>query len=159
MIKLYHGSNVEIDNIDLSLGHQNKDFGKGFYLTSLRNQAQEMAIRKCRFSQKGSPIVAEFRFDDAALSDDNVKVKVFESVSTEWAQFILQNRKSSETGFAHNYDIVVGPVANDGVVVQLNLFEQQFITLEELVNRLKFRDLNNQYFFGTEKSLHYLKKI
>ena len=86
-------------------------------------------------------------------------VKVFDKVSEEWAEFIYNNRKSSVTGFKHNYDIVIGPVANDGVVVQLNLFEQQFITLSELVNRLKYRDLSNQYYFGTEKSLSALQLI
>ena len=159
MLKLYHGSDIKIDKIDLSLGNKNKDFGKGFFLTSLQQQAEDMAARRVKFSKNGTPIVTEFMFDDSCLNNDNLNVKIFDKVSVEWAQFILQNRKASSTGFTHNYDIVIGPVANDGVVVQLNLFEQQFITIEELVKRLEYRHLNNQYFFGTERSLTYLKRI
>ena len=48
MLKLYHGSNVRIERIDLSVGHINKDFGKGFYLTDIKTQADEMAKRKAR---------------------------------------------------------------------------------------------------------------
>lgn len=49
-MKLYHGSNVLIDHIDLSMSKPNKDFGKGFYLTDIREQALEMAYRRCRLS-------------------------------------------------------------------------------------------------------------
>jgi len=45
---LYHGSNVVINKIDLSLGNPDKDFGKGFYLTDIKSQAQQMGIRKVR---------------------------------------------------------------------------------------------------------------
>ena len=40
MTRLYHGSNQEIGEIDLSLGMPDKDFGQGFYLTHLRHQAE-----------------------------------------------------------------------------------------------------------------------
>ena len=33
-MKLYHGTNADIDAIDLNRGMLHKDFGKGFYLTS-----------------------------------------------------------------------------------------------------------------------------
>ena len=45
---LYHGSNVEIQSIDLSMCKPYKDFGKGFYLTTLKEQAKRMAMRVSR---------------------------------------------------------------------------------------------------------------
>ena len=159
MLKLYHGSDVAIDKIDLSKGHINKDFGKGFYLTSLLGQAKEMAKRKARQSLDAKEIVTAFLFDEKVLILGELNVKVFPEVSEEWALFFLQNRKASRTGFRHDYDIVVGPIADDGVVQQLDLFEMGIITLPQLVEALRYRDLNNQYFFGTERAIAKLTRI
>lgn len=159
MLELYHGSNVAIDKIDLSKGHINKDFGKGFYLTTLPQQAMEMAKRKARQFLDTKPVVTTFLFDENELTSGELNVKVFHAVSEEWAMFILQNRKASRTGFHHDYDIVVGPVADDSVVQQLDLFEMGLITLSQLVEALRYRDLNNQYFFGTERAVSKLTRI
>lgn len=159
MLELYHGSNVAIDKIDLSQGHINKDFGKGFYLTTLPQQAMEMAKRKARQFLDTKPVVTTFLFDENELTSGELNVKVFHAVSEEWAMFILQNRKASRTGFHHDYDIVVGPVADDSVVQQLDLFEMGLITLSQLVEALRYRDLNNQYFFGTERAVSKLTRI
>lgn len=159
MLELYHGSNVAIEKIDLSKGHINKDFGKGFYLTTLPHQAMEMAKRKARQFLDAKPIVTTFLFDENELTSGELNVKVFHTVSEEWAMFILQNRKASRTGFHHDYDIVVGPVADDSVVQQLDLFEMGLITLSQLVEALRYHDLNNQYFFGTERAVSKLTRI
>lgn len=159
MLELYHGSNVAIEKIDLSKGHINKDFGKGFYLTTLPQQAMEMAKRKARQFLDTKPVVTTFLFDENELTSGELNVKVFHAVSEEWAMFILQNRKASRTGFHHDYDIVVGPVADDSVVQQLDLFEMGLITLPQLVEALRYRDLNNQCFFGTERAVAKLTRI
>lgn len=157
-MKLYHGSNMEFTEVLLSMCRPNKDFGRGFYLTDIRSQAQEMAIRCTEFSGKGTPVVQEYSFDESLLNSQDLKVKVFEGVSKEWAEFILANRMARGKRL-HDFDIVVGPVADDGVVYQLNLYMQRLITIDDLVRELTFRRLNNQYFFGTEKSLKALKRI
>ena len=156
MLKLYHGSNVRIEKIDLSVGHINKDFGKGFYLTNLKDQAEEMAKRKARIYMGAQPVVTTFLFDEACLNNGALNIKIFDGVSDEWAQFIFENRRASETGYTHNYDIVIGPVADDGVVMQLDRYEMGQITLQQLVEELRYRKLNNQYFFGTERAINYL---
>lgn len=155
---LYHGSNTEIKEIQLSKGNRDKDFGQGFYLTDILSQAQKMAERRVLMEGKGEPVINSYEFDENLLKSNELNVKIFNEVSEEWAQFIFNNRKSSETGFSHNYDIVIGPVADDGVVLQLNLFEQEFITLKELADRLKYKKLNNQYFFGTQRAIEKLTK-
>lgn len=71
---LYHGSNVLIDHIDLSMSKPNKDFGKGFYLTDIREQALEMAYRRCRFLGQGEPVVTSFSFDEALLENNILKI-------------------------------------------------------------------------------------
>ena len=59
----------------------------------------------------------------------------------------------------HEYDIVIGPIADDGVVYQINLYMQHFITIDQLVQGLTYKKLNRQYFFGTEKAIAKLRRI
>ena len=63
-MKLYHGTNIDFDSIDLNKCKPNKDFGKGFYLTDIKEQAKNMAIRRCDFTQKGTPVIQEYEFDE-----------------------------------------------------------------------------------------------
>ena len=93
-MKLYHGTNVEFSEILLSKCRPNKDFGRGFYLTSIRSQAQEQAIRRCEFEGRGMPVVMEYHFDENILKSADLNVKCFNGVSKEWAEFILANRKA-----------------------------------------------------------------
>ena len=152
---LFHGSNVQFDSIDLSKCRPNKDFGKGFYLTSIESQAIDMAQRRCNFDETGSPIVQRYEWDE---NNDNLNVLVFEGVSTEWAEFIVKNRDRKLHEF-HDYDLVIGPIADDGVVYQINRYLQNIITLDDLVKELKYKKLNNQYCFCTEKAILHLKRL
>lgn len=68
MIRLYHGSNVAIEHIDLSRSKRGKDFGQGFYLNANPDQAMEMAVRTTRFLNEGSPTLSCFEFDKAAFT-------------------------------------------------------------------------------------------
>ena len=86
MITLYHGSNIEINQIDLSLSRKGKDFGCGFYLNANKQQAIEMAVRTANRMKTGSPIVSAFEFDETILSLDELKIKIFEDYSIEWAE-------------------------------------------------------------------------
>lgn len=160
MITLYHGSNVPIHEIDLSKGIKDKDFGQGFYLTDLLSQAENMANRRTRIVGSGSPTITSFSFDDSLLYSGILKVKIFPDLpNVEWARFVDANRHASETGFTHSYDIVVGPVADDGVAFQLERFHEQMIDDETLARELTYKELNRQYYFGTEKAIAKLKKI
>ena len=155
---LYHGTNIDFSSIDLKKCKPNKDFGQGFYLTDIKEQAKKMAIRCCDFTQSGIPIIQKYEFDEKLLSCEELKVKRFEKVSKEWAEFIFKNR-NSKGKFQHDYDIVYGPIADDGVVYQLTLFEQHIITIEQLVEGLTYRKLNNQYYFGTELAISKLHRL
>ncbi len=158
MLELYHGSNLAIEQIDLSLCKPYKDFGKGFYLTDILQQALDMAYRRTRVVGYGSPIVTKYLFDENLLGNDSLKVLSFDAPSKEWAKFILANRDRMAK-FAHDYDIVIGPIADDGVAFQLQKFKDGGITLDELVRELTYRRLNRQYFFGTEKAIRLLQRV
>ena len=159
MITLYHGSNIEINQIDLSLSRKGKDFGCGFYLNANKQQAIEMAVRTANRMKTGSPVVSTFEFDETILSLDELKIKIFEDYSIEWAEFILMNRKNLSDRPAHPYDIVIGPIANDTVGVQIRRFIMGYISIEKLIEELKFKGNHSvQYFFATEAAIKLLKK-
>jgi hypothetical protein len=156
-MKLYHGTNVDFDVIDLTKSNKYKDFGQGFYLTDIRSQAEELAAKKSRLFG-GYPIIQEYEFDESLLSGAELKVLKFDKPSTEWAEFIFKNR-NRDNNFTHDYDIVIGPIANDGVAYLLGRYEEGTLTIEELSDKLDYKKLNSQYFFGTNKSLKYLKRL
>lgn len=156
-MKLYHGTNVDFDVIDLTKSNKYKDFGQGFYLTDIRSQAEELAAKKSRLFG-GYPVIQEYEFDESLLSSAELKVLKFDKPSTEWAEFIFKNR-NRDYNFTHDYDTVIGPIANDGVAYLLGRYEEGTLTIEELSDKLDYKKLNSQYFFGTNKSLKYLKRL
>lgn len=156
MITLYHGSNVSIEKIDLTRSHPDKDFGKGYYLTDIRTQAEAMSIRRVRIAGEGEPTLTIYSFDESQLHSPELRVKVFDEPTEEWALFVLSNREASLTGYTHDYDIVIGPIADDGVAFQLDRYTRHMITLATLVEELTYRKLNRQYYFGTERALQTL---
>lgn len=154
---LYHGTNTDIDTVDLDKGLQNKDFGKGFYLTPDKNTAIRMAQKKARLFG-GVPTLITYELDDSALNSD-LKVKVFpEKATTEWFLFVDANRDKKNVEQIHDYDIVVGPIADDGVVLQLTNYREGIYSPEQAAKLLQDKYLDQQYFFGTERALQYLTK-
>lgn len=156
-MKLYHGSNVMIDHIDFEKCHPFKDFGCGFYLTDTLEHARNMAVRRL-MRAGGSECVSAFAFDYEKATR-NLKVKVFDKPSEEWAEFVMMNRNENIAHPAHDYDIVIGPIADDSVVVSFRLFQEGFISISELVKRLEYKELSTQYFFHNRAAVSYLKRI
>ena len=155
MLKLYHGTNTTFDKVELDKCLPYKDFGRGFYLTTLRTQALARAKNKCNF-EGGAPTILAYQFDEKELA--NLNVKYFEKPTEEWANFIFANRNKRNKKM-HNYDIVVGPVADDGVIASIRLYETKVIDLAEFVKRLEYAHPNIQYAFCTERAIALLQKI
>lgn len=159
-MKLYHGSNVSIDTIDLKRGRRGKDFGQGFYLSADVMQARMMAERTVDREESGSPILTTYEFDEAILTSvSDLKVKVFEGYTEEWAEFIMMNRNNKSREQVHDYDIVYGPIADDKVGLQISRYQLQYIPMTELIRQLTFVRPTFQFFFGTERAIKLLHKI
>jgi len=155
-MKLYHGSSITVENPNLALSRENLDFGAGFYTTLNKDQAADFArkvtIRKKQKSQFVS--VYDFNIETAKTSLD---ILIFDSPNKLWLDFVHQNRHGKYTG--KQYDLVVGPVANDDVFATLIVYEQGILNTEQTLEALKVKELYNQYVFKTEKALSYLKYI
>ena len=157
-MKLYHGSNVEFGDIDLKRSKPNKDFGRGFYLSDNYERALDMARIKVVQLEAGRPVVMTYEVDDRFL--DDLRILRYDSYSEEWAKFILLNRNNPSDTPAHDYDVVIGPIADDKVGLQLWRYETNLIDLSTLVRNLKYmKGITIQYYFGTERAIKYLKRI
>jgi len=158
-MRLYHGTNVEFNEIDLSKSKVGKDFGCGFYLSADREQALELAKRKAEQSGEGEPKVYEYEFDETLLQGNELSVQNFGEYSREWAEFVLANRKNRVRDSVHSYDVVIGPIANDTVGFQIRRFTAGIIDMERFIQELQYmKGISFQYFFGTERAIKHLKR-
>ena len=91
-MKLFHGSNVDIDSISLAMCRPYKDFGRGFYLTDIEEQAERMAVRVSRI-YGGTPVVNSYEIEDDFRNIPDLRIKDFGVQTTEeWAKFVMNNR-------------------------------------------------------------------
>ena len=155
-MRLYHGSNVRINEIDLLKSKPFKDFGKGFYLSDNEMQAMEMAKFRSSISG-GIPTVTAFEFDLISLESSDLKIMRFDSYSDEWLDFIISNREGKSI---ERYDYVYGPIADDKVGLQLRRYKDEVIDKIELLKRLKYiKGITFQHFFGSEEAIKYLTTL
>ena len=161
---LFHGLNTPIEIIDLSKSVPYKDFGRGFYLTSIAEQAEKMARRTARFFG-GKPIVTSFVCPDDILQDERLNTRIFNEVDETWAVFIINNRKrdfediaSLECNADAKYDVVVGPVGDDDITLLLRQYTRGLIDSEALRNGLSYKEASDQYSFHTEKAIALLEQ-
>lgn len=155
-MKLYHGTNAEILRIDLKESRVGKDFGIGFYLTIDKQVAQRQAERKFEQYGVGEARVYEYTIDDNALKA--LKVLQFDSYTMEWARFVLMNRKNRTRTQVHNYDIVIGPIADDVIGYQIRRVEEGIITEEQFLEEIKYHIVTIQYMFATDMAIQLLQR-
>ena len=133
---LYHTSTLEILRPDLSYSRPRLDFGKGFYLTSLRSQAENYGER---FMRRGEKAVLNIFLLDEIRTD--CKHKIFSAYDGEWLDFVAACRK----GLQHeNYDIIEGGIADDQVFDTVDLYFSGIYTREQALDQLRYKKPNHQ---------------
>ena len=138
---LYHGSFLEITKPDLVHSRSDVDFGRGFYVTPLYEQAAKWCGKFKRRGKDG--IISRYEFDESR--EVELKTLKLDSYSEEWLDFILNCRSGK-----------VGGVANDKVFNTVELFFDGLIDKTEAINRLRYEKPNLQICFRTEKALSLL---
>jgi hypothetical protein len=157
-MKVYHGSYIKVDKIDLSKCKPNKDFGKGFYVTKFRNHAEEWAtIIGEKYGTNG--FVSEFEFSENDFTKSICKIKHSDAYDEEWLDFVVENRDKNSKTPAHDYDIVIGPVANDKVQNTLRLYLKGKISKEKFLKMLTHHEETHQVCFCTLNSLQTIDRI
>ena len=153
-MKVYHGSYTAVDEIDLNLCEVGKDFGQGFYVTNLYEQAEFWAIRKGRINRTNG-VVTEFDFNENICRIMKLNVLCFGGYDEKWLEFVVQNRLNDTEQQAHDYDIIEGPVADDKITEQIKDYIAGIITKEKFLNDLVYNP-SHQICFCTVQSLQAL---
>jgi hypothetical protein len=148
-MKLYHGSKVIVDKPLVSYGRNDLDFGKGFYTTSLKEQAEQWVQRFILLGDKG--IVNIFDYNEAEAKS-KYRCKVFLEYNEEWLDFILACRGGSK--IYQDYDIIEGGIANDKVFNTVELYFQNLIDKQTALVRLQYEKPNNQICFVNQNVLN-----
>ena len=151
---LYHGSNVEVSNPQILESDRRLDFGKGFYLTSNFDQAKRWAELTVKRRETGKATVSVFDFDDTSVSD--LKILYFSQAQKEWLEYVTMNR-TKQVIPNDDYDVVIGPVANDRTMPVISLYFAGIYDIEETIKRLMPQKLCDQYTFRTEHAIKKLK--
>ncbi|GHT62056.1 hypothetical protein AGMMS50239_14380 [Bacteroidia bacterium] len=155
-MKLYHGSDIRITQIDLNRCEPFKDFGKGFYTTSISRHANERAANIAD-ENLTSPVTTIFDFDEKFLTNEVLSVKQFLKPSEEWVKFVMHCRDRKIPQPPHNYDIVEGPIANDKMRTQFALFERGAIDMKTVLKRITYIENTHQISFHTPAAIALLK--
>ena len=154
---LYHGSYMSVKKPDISFSRERTDFGRGFYLTPLKEQAVSWAGRFLTLRE--SAVITSYNF----LSIGNeklpkeIKILEFDSHSLEWLDFVTACRLSLPVD--SQWDLIIGGVANDKVFDTLQLYFDKLIGADDAIGRLRYNKPNFQYCFKSQSLidnyLHY----
>lgn len=160
---LYHGTVSEIQQVDVKLGRERKDFGKGFYMAISKSQAIGMMHKKYREVVRRSKGKLDNAYSERLYKiemDKNymskLNIKAFHTADLEWIDFVLMCREKG--GMPHAYDMVVGPTADDDTAFCLKAYRDGLYgkvgsdaAKRILLNNLETENLGIQYYIGKQE--------
>ena len=158
MIDVFHGSIIEVSKPLVALGRHNLDFGQGFYVTDLREQAERWATRIAT-RRMAKPVLSFYEFDlDAAKQYRYLKFSFYDKA---WLDFIVANRKGKMLW--KDYDVVEGGVANDNVIDTVEDYMRGRMSAEAALVELSKHRPNNQFCILNQEiidlHLHFVESI
>ena len=140
MITVFHGSVVEVSKPLVILGRKNLDFGQGFYVTDIKEQAVRWATRMAT-RRLSAPVLNTYTFDREEARD-NYRYLRFEAYDKAWLDFIVASRKGQQQWKA--YDVIEGGVANDNVIDTVEDYIHGRMSAEAALTELSKHQPNNQ---------------
>lgn len=144
-MKLYHSSYVSVVKPDVMHSRDYLDFGKGFYLTSIHEQAVRYAQRFIRRQRDAWLNAYEFEFDPSEW-----KILEFDSYDRDWLRFVANCRSGED---ASDFDLIIGGIANDKVIQTLDRYFEGTLSEIETLGMLKYERPNIQYCIRSQKML------
>jgi hypothetical protein len=144
-ILVYHTSNQHFNTPDVKHSRNALDFGKGFYVTKLLDQAKKYSQRFFKADEEAFLHIFEY------TPNADLRTKVFIAYNEEWLEFVCNCRKGSNV--YKQYDIIEGGVANDKVFQTVDLYMAGIYTKEQALQNLAYEMPNNQLCFITQKAI------
>ncbi len=152
-MRLYHGSDVEVIYPKILPEQRRLDFGAGFYLTTSEGQAKNWAETVRRRRSAETAVLNKYEFDDNGMK--KLKVLRFEGADGDWLDFVVANRKGKLPD--GEYDIIIGPVANDSTISVINDYMAGRFSKEIAIQLLMPQNLTDQYAFASEEAISLLQ--
>ena len=140
---VYHGGYQPVKEPEIRIGRNTKDFGNGFYCTIIKEQAQRWAKRY------DTKIVSIY---DVCLNP-KLNILDFKEMSEKWLDFIVACR----SGKMHDYDIVIGAMADDQIYNFISDYMDGVITRDQFWVLAKFKYPTHQIAFCSEEALKCLE--
>lgn len=157
MTTLYHGSFVSVPSPLTGVGRRELDFGPGFYVTRIREQAERWARRVCVIRAVNTPVLSIFEFDENTLPA-NVRRFHLEHYDQQWLDFIVSSRRGEEPW--RGYDIIEGGVANDQVIDTVEDYYSGRITANQAIGQLRYAKPTHQMCISSQivvdQCLHFI---
>lgn len=151
---VYHGSTEVVEKPDVKHSYRRLDFGIGFYVTTVRKQAERWARRKADILGKESVIVNIYQMDDAA---DGFQVKSFDEDLIEWIDFVCRCRDGGKDYL--KYDLIFGKVANDKVFRVVDMYHTGIWDKERALKEIKVYPSYDQIAFINQRAIKRLLKF
>lgn len=142
---VYHGSYSAVKHPKIIKGKNTKDFGEGFYCTVIREQAERWARRY------DTPMLNTY----TVRINTSLRILEFKEMTEKWLDFIIQCRH----GMSHEYDIVIGAMANDQIYNYIADYIDGIITRDQFWALAKFKYPTHQISFCTEEALKCLEYL
>ena len=153
-ITVYHGGTQIVEKPLCKIGRKNLDFGQGFYVTNIRNQAISWA-RNIALKRGETPVLNIYTLEKEIVLNQ-FRCKIFQAYDADWLDFIVENRTGHNV--AKDFDYVEGGVANDRIIDTVNLYMAGLIGFETALKRLSEHQPNNQICVLNQKIIdNYLK--
>lgn len=142
---VYHSSDMCFTSPDVKHSRDALDFGKGFYVTKLKDQADKYAKRFLRAETDAYLHIFEY------TPDPEMKIKIFKSYDEEWLDFVCSCRNGGDD--FRLYDIIEGGVANDKVFRTVDLYMTGIYNKDQALQNLAYEMPNHQLCFVTQKAI------
>ena len=136
-ITVYHVSTEEIKKPSVDVNGENLGFGKGFYLTNSKIEAEVLARKK-----SDEAVINIYEFNYFKTKNVGYRFNEFETYNSEWLNFVVDCRKGKDV--AADYDIVIAGAIYDEIADIVNDYEKNIITAEEAVEQLRYKDVKFQ---------------
>lgn len=145
-MKVYHASTVIVENPDTMHSRDFLDFGRGFYITTLREQAESYALR---FSRRGKAAWLNIY----EMSDDLEKWRIlqFDSYDSVWLDYVAKCRSGEPVEF---YDMIIGGIADDRVILTLDRYFAGELSKEQTLGLLRYEKPNIQLCIRSQQMLN-----
>lgn len=149
-IEVYHAGTDRVENPDCRHGRTDLDFGQGFYVTDIYDQAYNFALSKSRDRHRPA-LINVYLLDKKAILEE-ANALIFDRYDADWLEFIVECRSGGDVW--KEYDYIEGGIADDRVIDTVDMYIQGFISRDRALMNLRYLKPNNQICIINQKLLN-----